>query len=73
MSYIQIYHKIGAKRAIKALQKAVVESQISQEAKYRKSIIEHYQRFGLASTLDAYAISRATVYIGIIAKRFTKG
>jgi hypothetical protein len=33
MSYIQIYHKIVAKQAIKALQKAVVESQISQEVK----------------------------------------
>jgi hypothetical protein len=31
MSYIQIYHKIGAKRAIKGLQKAVVESQIPQK------------------------------------------
>ncbi|MDR0723771.1 MAG: hypothetical protein LBF23_01110 [Endomicrobium sp.] len=29
--YIQIYHKIAAKRAIKGLQKAVGEGQISQE------------------------------------------
>ncbi|MDR2066543.1 MAG: hypothetical protein LBP57_01705 [Endomicrobium sp.] len=31
MSYIQIYHRIGANRAIKALQKAVVESQIAKK------------------------------------------
>jgi len=62
MGYIQIYHKISAKRAIRALQKAVAESEICQEAKHRKAVIEHYKKFGLASTLDAYKISRATLY-----------
>ncbi|MDR2399740.1 MAG: hypothetical protein LBD61_04865 [Endomicrobium sp.] len=36
-----IYHKIAAKRAIKELQKAERQSEISQEAKYRKNVIEH--------------------------------
>jgi hypothetical protein len=62
MGYIQIYYKIPAKRAIKGLQRAQEQSEISQETKYRKSVIEHYKRFGLASTLDTYKISRATLY-----------
>jgi transposase InsO family protein len=62
MGYIQIYHKMPAKRAIRALQKAVEESEVSETAKRRKRAIEHYERFGLASTLDAYEIRRAAFY-----------
>jgi hypothetical protein len=62
MGYIQIYYKIAAQRAIKGLERAQVQSEISQETKYRKRVIEHYERFGLSSTLDAYKISRATLY-----------
>jgi transposase InsO family protein len=54
MEYIQIYYKIPAKQVIKGLQRAQAQNEISQETKYRKSVIEHYQQFRLASTLDAY-------------------
>ncbi|MDR1244806.1 MAG: hypothetical protein LBJ98_02380 [Endomicrobium sp.] len=62
MGYIYIYYKIAAKRAIKGLERERVESEKSQETKYRKSVIEHYEEYGLGSRLDAYKISRATLY-----------
>ncbi|HGJ66920.1 TPA: hypothetical protein ENS27_16295 [bacterium] len=35
----------------------------SEIAKYRLKVIQHYQQFGLASTLNAYPISRATLFL----------
>ena len=48
MGYIYTYHKIGDKRAIKRLERAQAESEISQETKYRKSVIDIMNGLGQA-------------------------
>ena len=45
MGYINIYHKIAVQRAIKGIERAQAEREKSQETKYRKSVIEHKERF----------------------------
>ena len=62
MGYLNIYHKITAKRALKALQKAQGQEDLSQEVKRRINTLEFYKEIGLKAALKHGNISRATVY-----------
>jgi hypothetical protein len=63
MQYQNIYYRMPAKSVIRGLQKAKEADEISKTAARRKEAIGHYKLFGLASTLNAYKISKATLYI----------
>jgi putative transposase len=42
--------------------KSIISFSLSDEAKFRLEVIEHFNKFGLASTRQAYKVSRATVF-----------
>jgi hypothetical protein len=46
MGYINIYNKMPAKRAIKALQKAQSQEEQSETVKERLKTLEFYKEFG---------------------------
>ena len=62
MGYINIYNKMPAKRAIKALQKAQAQEEQSETVKERLKTLEFYKEFGLEAALKHGNISRATLY-----------
>ena len=41
---------------------SILAYSISDEAKFRMEVINHFNRFGLASTKQAYKVSKATIY-----------
>jgi transposase len=62
MGYINIYHKMPAKRAIKVLQKAQEQEEQSETVKERLKTLEFYKEIGLEAALKHGNISRATLY-----------
>ena len=62
MGYLNIYHKISAKRAIKTLQKVQAQEDLSQQVKSRINTLEFYKEFGLNAALKHANISRTTLY-----------
>ena len=62
MGCLNIYRKITAKRALKALQKAQGQEDLSQQVKRRIKALEVYKEFGLKAALKHANISRATLY-----------
>ncbi|MDR1124165.1 MAG: hypothetical protein LBL61_06230 [Elusimicrobiota bacterium] len=60
MQYLNKFHKIPIKRAVGDLERAVNND--NDTAKQRKSILNFYATHGLRATLDAFAISRSTLF-----------
>ncbi len=42
--------------------KSILAYSISDEAKFRMGVIEHFKTYGLESTQGAFKVSRATIY-----------
>jgi len=57
MGYINIYHKMPAKRAIKALQKAQWQEEQSGTVKERLKTLEFYKEIGLKAALKQANVS----------------
>jgi hypothetical protein len=60
MQYLNKFHKIPIKRAVRSLQNAVACD--NDIAKQRKRILDFFDLHGLGATLDAFNISRSTLY-----------
>lgn len=60
MQYLNKFHKIPIKRAVRDLERAVNND--NETAKQRYGVLKFFKTHGLAPTLDAFAISKSTLY-----------
>jgi len=52
----------GYNPAMSKIYKSILAYSISDEAKFRMEVINHFNKFGLASTVNAYKLNRSTIY-----------
>ena len=60
---MQIRYTLPGVRGYKRLERIYYNSlMISEEAKRRKKILEFWEKYGLEATIDAFGVSRRTLY-----------
>ena len=52
----------GYNASMGKIYKSILAYSISDEAKFRHQVIEHFHQFGLDSTMQAFKVSRASIY-----------
>lgn len=52
----------GYNPAMSKIYKSILAYSISDEAKFRMEVIDHFNKFGIDSTKQAFKVSKATVY-----------
>lgn len=58
-----VYYGIkGYNPGMSQIYKSILAYSISDEAKFRMEVIDHFNKFGLESTVNAYKLNRSTVY-----------
>jgi transposase InsO family protein len=60
MQYLNKFHKIPIKRAVGDLQRAIIND--NETAKERYAVLKFFKTHGLGATLDAFNISKSTLY-----------
>ena len=63
----------GYNPAMSKIYKSILAYSISDEAKFRLEVIDHFNQFGLASTKQAFKVSKTTIYRWLTIFKQSKG